>query len=102
GGAGPPRAAAWDRLPGLPRHSNQKLSDVARRLVERDLDPDLVLTGAQASPAHPPRPPRAPNRGPPPGHQPPPWHRIQRQPHLQLPTGGASAPAPTRGNRRRV
>jgi GAF domain-containing protein len=50
--AGLPMDVAFDRLRRYARASNQKLSDVARRLVERDLDPDLVLTATQ--PAHPP------------------------------------------------
>jgi hypothetical protein len=36
-------ASAFDQLRRYARGSNQKLSDVARRLVERNLDPDLVL-----------------------------------------------------------
>ncbi len=48
--AGLPMDVAFDRLRRYARASNQKLSDVARRLVERDLDPDLVLTATQPSP----------------------------------------------------
>ena len=43
--------AAFDHLRRYVRSTNQKLSDVARRLVERELHADAVLTGAQASPA---------------------------------------------------
>jgi hypothetical protein len=46
--AGLPMDVAFDRLRRYARNSNQKLSEVARRLVERDLDPDLVLTATQA------------------------------------------------------
>jgi GAF domain-containing protein len=42
--AGLPMDAAFDRLRRYARSSNQMLSDVARRLVERDLDSDMVLT----------------------------------------------------------
>jgi transcriptional regulator with GAF, ATPase, and Fis domain len=59
--AGLPMASAFDQLRRYARGSNQKLSDVARRLVERNLDPDLVLAAAHASPAGRSRPPGASN-----------------------------------------
>ena len=34
---------AFDRLRGYSRRTNQLLSRVARRIVERELDPDVVL-----------------------------------------------------------
>lgn len=43
--------AAFDHLRRYVRSTNQKLSDVARRLVERELHADVVLTGGQTSPA---------------------------------------------------
>jgi GAF domain-containing protein len=60
--AGLPMDVAFDRLRRYARSSNQKLSDVARRLVERDLDPDLVLIATQPSLAARPRPPGTPTR----------------------------------------
>jgi transcriptional regulator with GAF, ATPase, and Fis domain len=52
-----PMDVAFVRLRRYARSSNQKLSDVARSLVERDLDPDLVLSATQPSLAARPRPP---------------------------------------------
>jgi GAF domain-containing protein len=41
--AGLPMDAAFDRLRRHARSTNQRLSDVARRIVERDLDPTVLL-----------------------------------------------------------
>ena len=59
--AGLPMDVAFDRLRRYARSSNQKLSDVARRLVERELDPELVLRAAHPAAAGRSRPRRAPN-----------------------------------------
>jgi hypothetical protein len=53
---------AFDRLRRYARSNNQKLRDVARSLVERDLDPDLMLTATQPRLAARPRPPATPTR----------------------------------------
>jgi hypothetical protein len=64
---GLPMYVAFDRLRRYARSSNQKLSDVARRLVERDLDPELMVS-RHSLPGRPPVATGAPTRLPARGH----------------------------------
>ena len=58
--AGLPMDAAFDQLRRYARSTDQKLSEVARRLVERDLDPAVLLDATRISAADRARPPRRP------------------------------------------
>ena len=52
--------AAFERLRRYARSNNRKISDVARGLVERELDADLVLRVEQTSPSRDRRPRESP------------------------------------------